>query len=224
MASLDAINMNLGKRWETVRDREAWRAEVHGVTKSRTGLVDWTTTIYTYSCVNFISSIRPWTPYRQETRFYFLHKLLQTQHLEQSMGNLTYEEDWFISAIFSTSLSFDHQGICPLLGRKKKNKPMNEKRWGGGNPTVTNVSHVWTFYSIRGTNSYHPHFRLLIFVIRVGTRRLEKASISKYDVSDIKTSPEHLQGPPETVDNSSPSKPVLFIFKHLTLPTQNDLR
>ena len=129
MASLYAINMNLGKPWETVRDREAWCAEVHGVTKSRTGLVDWTTTIYTYSCVNFISSIRPWTPYRQETRFYFLHKLLQTQHLEQSMRNLTYEEDWFISAIFSTSLSFDHQGICPLLGRKKKKQWMKK---GGG--------------------------------------------------------------------------------------------
>ena len=32
----DAVNMNLGKLRETVRDREAWRAAVHGVTKSRT--------------------------------------------------------------------------------------------------------------------------------------------------------------------------------------------
>lgn len=75
---------------------------------------------------------------------------------------------------------------------------MNEKGVGGGNPTGTNVSHVWTFYSIRGTNNYHPHFRLLIFVIRGGTRRLEKASLSKYDVFDVGTSPEHLQGPPES--------------------------
>ena len=27
----DAMNMNLGKLWETVRDREAWHAAVHGV-------------------------------------------------------------------------------------------------------------------------------------------------------------------------------------------------
>ena len=27
----DAMNMNLGKLWEMVRDREAWRAAVHGV-------------------------------------------------------------------------------------------------------------------------------------------------------------------------------------------------
>ena len=40
----DAIHMNLGKLWEMVRDREAWHAAVHGVTKSQTGLGDWTTT------------------------------------------------------------------------------------------------------------------------------------------------------------------------------------
>ena len=32
----DARDMNLGKLQEMVRDREAWRAAVHGVTKSRT--------------------------------------------------------------------------------------------------------------------------------------------------------------------------------------------
>ena len=32
----EAMNMNLGKLWEMVRDREAWRAAAHGVAKSRT--------------------------------------------------------------------------------------------------------------------------------------------------------------------------------------------
>ena len=32
----DAVNMNLGKFWEMVRDREAWRATVHGVAKGWT--------------------------------------------------------------------------------------------------------------------------------------------------------------------------------------------
>ena len=31
-----AKNMNLGKLQEMVRDKEAWHAEVHGVTESRT--------------------------------------------------------------------------------------------------------------------------------------------------------------------------------------------
>ena len=31
----DAMEMNLGKLWEMVRDREAWYITVHGITKSR---------------------------------------------------------------------------------------------------------------------------------------------------------------------------------------------
>ena len=40
MAGTDAMNMNLGKLQEMVRDGEAWHAVVHGGAKSWTGLGD----------------------------------------------------------------------------------------------------------------------------------------------------------------------------------------
>ena len=36
----DSMDMSLSELWELVLDREAWRAEIHGVAKSRTRLSD----------------------------------------------------------------------------------------------------------------------------------------------------------------------------------------
>ena len=39
---IDSMDTDLGRPWELVMDSEAWRAAIHGVSKSQTQLSDWT--------------------------------------------------------------------------------------------------------------------------------------------------------------------------------------
>ena len=47
----NSMDMSLSKPREMVKDREAWRAAVHGVVKSWTRLSDWTTIKYTSNSI-----------------------------------------------------------------------------------------------------------------------------------------------------------------------------
>ena len=56
----NSIDMNLSKLPEVVKDREAWRAAVCGVTKSRTQLGDWTSVrsyLYVLKCIKFLKKL-----------------------------------------------------------------------------------------------------------------------------------------------------------------------
>ena len=51
-ATINTVDLDLSKLWEIVKDGEAWRAAVHGVSKTQMQLNYWTTTV---------SDLRYWT-------------------------------------------------------------------------------------------------------------------------------------------------------------------
>ena len=55
----DSMDMILRKLWELVIDREAWHAAVHGVTKNRTWLSDWTELNWTLHITYPLPNLEP---------------------------------------------------------------------------------------------------------------------------------------------------------------------
>ena len=92
----DALDMTLGKLWQTVMGREAWHAAIDGVTKSQTPLGSWTSTTHQIKAILFSSPIYIYLIFNgyEVLSSAFLNLWIQYDFFLYSVNTVNYIE-WF---------------------------------------------------------------------------------------------------------------------------------
>ena len=75
----NSMDMNLGKRWELVMDRQAWHAALHGVTNSQTRLSNWTELNWISLWIKSILPLLPQIPKSLISWYLFLPFFLENK-------------------------------------------------------------------------------------------------------------------------------------------------
>ena len=83
----DSMDMSLSKLREIVKDREAWHAAIHGVTKSRIWLREWTTTTIKRNHILFVFLCMTYFTYHNALKVgvLFLKQNLALLHVKEEL-------------------------------------------------------------------------------------------------------------------------------------------
>ena len=169
----DSMDMSLNKLWETVRDKEAWRATVHGVAKSWTWLSNFTFTFHFHALEKETathSSVPAWRiPGTGEPGGLPSMGLHRVRHywsdLTAAASNWTTEIPWLVSLMLANQLCLVAQS-CPILWNPMDYRPPGSpvhrdclgKNTGVGCHTLLQV-----IFLIQGSNPGLPHCRQILY-------------------------------------------------------------
>ena len=97
----------LSKLWEMVKEREAWRAAVHGITKSWTWLSSWTTKISFKAWIQYVCLLLA-CPRDPKNRFLFLPKWIWVRFPLLTAVELHFWRERLSQALLQSPISREH--------------------------------------------------------------------------------------------------------------------